>query len=155
MSCCICPINAFRSMLPRSGMPPANIASKGVPRNGFAPAPSSPSSLGPLGVPSGPLPPSLLMPPSYPSPPRAPRVGRVTNAATRSGNVVRLLDVRYAVLDPAEVLTAVADPTAGGVNLFVGAVRDHDHGLGVVRLEYSAHPTAPAELRAVAEEVAA
>ncbi|MFL6062408.1 MAG: molybdenum cofactor biosynthesis protein MoaE [Marmoricola sp.] len=79
----------------------------------------------------------------------------MTNAATRSGNVVRLLDVRDAVLDPAEVLAAVADPTAGGVNLFVGVVRDHDHGQDVVRLEYTAHPTALAELTAVAEEVVA
>lgn len=47
------------------------------------------------------------------------------------------------------------DPAAGGVNVFVGAVRDHDHGNPVVRLEYSAHPTALTVLAEVAAEVAA
>jgi molybdopterin synthase catalytic subunit len=79
----------------------------------------------------------------------------VTSAATRSGNVVRLLDVREAALDVAEVSAAVADPAAGGVNLFVGAVRDHDGGGRVVRLEYTAHPTALDQLAAVAAEVVA
>ncbi|MCX6396469.1 MAG: molybdenum cofactor biosynthesis protein MoaE [Propionibacteriales bacterium] len=72
-----------------------------------------------------------------------------------AGNTVRLLGVRDTPLDTGEVLAAVQDQAAGGVNLFVGAVRDHDHGLGVVRLEYSAHPTALDKLAEVAEEVAA
>lgn len=50
---------------------------------------------------------------------------------------------------------AVEDPAAGGVNLFIGAVRDHDGGQGVLRLEYSAHPTALDRLAEVAAEVAA
>lgn len=79
----------------------------------------------------------------------------MTPTSVVSGNVVRLLDVREDALDPAEVLAAVADASAGGVNLFVGAVRDHDHGHDVVRLEYSAHPTAVQVLTEVAEEVAA
>lgn len=79
----------------------------------------------------------------------------MTSTSVASGNVVRLLDVREDALDPAEVLAAVADASAGGVNLFVGAVRDHDHGHDVVRLEYSAHPTAVQVLTEVAEEVAA
>ena len=54
-----------------------------------------------------------------------------------------------------EVLAAVSDPGAGGIALFVGTVRDHDGGRGVVRLSYAAHPTAAAELRRVAEKVAA
>ncbi|GAA1072225.1 molybdenum cofactor biosynthesis protein MoaE [Tsukamurella spumae] len=37
---------------------------------------------------------------------------------------------------------AVARAEAGAVVGFVGAVRDHDEGRGVTRLEYSAHPTA-------------
>jgi molybdopterin synthase catalytic subunit len=68
---------------------------------------------------------------------------------------IRLLDLREIALDPAEVLAAVDDPTAGGVNLFVGVVRDHDHGETVDHLDYTAHPSAIERLREVAEEVAA
>lgn len=79
----------------------------------------------------------------------------MTSASERSGNVVRLLDVRDEPLDVAEVIAAVADPGAGGLNVFVGAVRDHDGGQGVTRLDYSAHPTALERLAEVAAEVAA
>ena len=68
--------------------------------------------------------------------------------------VVRLLDLREIPLDPAEALAAVEDPAAGGVNLFVGTVRDHDGGEQVDHLDYSAHPTASDRMRQVAEEVA-
>jgi molybdopterin synthase catalytic subunit len=68
---------------------------------------------------------------------------------------VRLLDVREQPLDVAEVIAAVADPAAGGLNVFVGAVRDNDDGHDVVRLEYAAHPTAVEMLATVAAEVAA
>lgn len=67
--------------------------------------------------------------------------------------VVRLVDIREDPLDVAEVLAAVDDPAAGGQTLFVGAVRDHDDDRGVTGLEYSAHPTALDQLRAVAERV--
>lgn len=79
----------------------------------------------------------------------------MTSASALPGNVVRLLDVRDQPLDVAEVTAAVADRSAGGVNVFVGAVRDHDGGQGVTRLEYSAHPTALDRLAEVAAEVAA
>jgi molybdopterin synthase catalytic subunit len=69
--------------------------------------------------------------------------------------VVRLLDLRETELDPAEVLAAVDDPAAGGVNLFVGAVRDHDGGEQVDHLDYTAHPSALDRMREVAEGVAA
>jgi molybdopterin synthase catalytic subunit len=39
--------------------------------------------------------------------------------------------------------------------LFVGVVRDHDHGAEVAALDYSAHPSVVASLRAVCEEVGA
>jgi len=67
---------------------------------------------------------------------------------------IRLLDLRDGALDPAEALAAVDDPAAGGVNLFVGAVRDHDHGDSVDHLDYSAHPTAMERLGEVATGVA-
>jgi molybdopterin synthase catalytic subunit len=68
---------------------------------------------------------------------------------------IRLAEIRGTDLSVDEVLSAVSDPAAGGVSLFVGTVRDHDHGEDVVRLSYSAHPSAAAELRRVAEKVAA
>ncbi|MCF6523465.1 molybdenum cofactor biosynthesis protein MoaE [Streptomyces sp. JJ36] len=68
---------------------------------------------------------------------------------------IRLLGVRETPLSLDEVFTAVGDPSAGGTALFVGTVRDHDGGSDVTRLGYSSHPTAEAELRRVAEKVAA
>jgi molybdopterin synthase catalytic subunit len=67
---------------------------------------------------------------------------------------VRLVAVREQPLDVAEVTAAVSDPAAGGLAVFVGTVRDHDRGQGVLRLEYTAHPTAAARLAEVAAEVA-
>jgi len=54
-----------------------------------------------------------------------------------------------------EVRAAVTEPSAGAVVVFAGAVRDHDHGRGVTSLSYSAHPSAAAELKRVAEKIAA
>ena len=70
-------------------------------------------------------------------------------------NVIRLAELRHGALSVDEALNAVRDPSAGGIALFTGVVRDHDQGRGVVRLTYSAHPSAVAELRQVAEKVAA
>nr|WP_221475791.1 molybdenum cofactor biosynthesis protein MoaE [Sphaerisporangium rubeum] len=66
-----------------------------------------------------------------------------------------MLAIRDTPLSVDEVLAAVADHAAGGTTLFVGTVRDHDQGKAVTTLSYSAHPTAEAELRRVAEKVAA
>lgn len=66
---------------------------------------------------------------------------------------LRLCAITDEPVDVAAVLAAVEDPTAGGTNLFVGHVRDHDRGKGVVTLDYEAHPSALEELRRVAEEV--
>jgi molybdopterin synthase catalytic subunit len=67
---------------------------------------------------------------------------------------VRLVGLRETPLDVAEVLAALDDEASGGLALFVGRVRDHDHGLGVRGLEYSAHPTALDALRRVCDSVA-
>jgi molybdopterin synthase catalytic subunit len=72
-----------------------------------------------------------------------------------SAAAVRLLGIRDAPLSVDEALAAVADPAAGGVAVFVGAVRDEDEGRTVTSLDYAAHPGALAALRAVAERVAA
>lgn len=69
-------------------------------------------------------------------------------------DVIRLLAIRDTVLSVDEVLAAVGDHAAGGTTLFVGTVREQDHGKPVTRLSYSAHPSAESELRAVAEKVA-
>jgi molybdopterin synthase catalytic subunit len=70
-------------------------------------------------------------------------------------NVIRLAELRAEPLSADEVRAAVADPGVGGIAIFVGTVRNHDQGREVTRLSYSAHPTAAAQLRAVAEKVAA
>ncbi len=68
---------------------------------------------------------------------------------------IRLLAIRDTPLSLDEVFRAVGDDAAGGTALFVGTVRNHDGGADVDSLGYSSHPTAEAELRRVAEKVAA
>ncbi|MDQ1699125.1 MAG: molybdopterin synthase catalytic subunit [Frankiaceae bacterium] len=67
---------------------------------------------------------------------------------------VRLVAIRETPLSVDEVLSAVMDPAAGGLVVFVGTVRDVDGGRAVGGLGYSAHPAAEESLRAVAESVA-
>lgn len=62
------------------------------------------------------------------------------------------LDAQPIVLAEHEAL--VAHQAAGAVVGFVGAVRNHDGGRSVTRLEYSAHPTAAQVLADVAAEIA-
>jgi molybdopterin synthase catalytic subunit len=69
--------------------------------------------------------------------------------------VIRLAEFRTEPLSVDEVHAAVADPGAGAIALFVGTVRDHDHGRAVAELSYSAHPSGAQQLREVAEKVAA
>ncbi len=69
-------------------------------------------------------------------------------------SVVRLVELREAPLDVAEVVTALEDDGSGGLTLFIGRVRDHDHGIDVRGLEYSAHPRALDALREVCAAVA-
>jgi molybdopterin synthase catalytic subunit len=72
-----------------------------------------------------------------------------------SASTVRLAALRDQPLSVDEVVEAVRDPAAGGLVVFVGAVRDNDDERAVDRLDYEAHPSAEARLREVAEEVAA
>ncbi|MEW2519333.1 molybdenum cofactor biosynthesis protein MoaE [Actinacidiphila alni] len=74
-----------------------------------------------------------------------------------NGGPIRLLAIRDTPLSVDEVFAAVGDDAAGGTTLFVGTVRDHDgdSAAAVTGLGYSAHPSAEAELRRVAEKVAA
>jgi molybdopterin synthase catalytic subunit len=68
---------------------------------------------------------------------------------------IRLIGIRDTPLSVDEVLAAVDDPAAGGIDLFIGTVRDTDGGKGVTGLGYSAHPSAAARMREVAEKVVA
>ena len=68
---------------------------------------------------------------------------------------IRLIAIRDTELSVDEVRDAVADPAAGGEVLFIGTVRDNDADRGVTALSYTAHPSAEAELRRVAEDIVA
>ncbi|AJE42414.1 molybdenum cofactor biosynthesis protein MoaE [Streptomyces nodosus] len=68
---------------------------------------------------------------------------------------VRLVAVRDTPLSVDEVFRAVGHEAAGGIALFVGTVRNHDGGAAVDALGYTCHPSAEAELRRVAEKIAA
>jgi molybdopterin synthase catalytic subunit len=65
-----------------------------------------------------------------------------------------LVEVREEPLSVDEVLASVEDPAAGGVVSFTGLVRASDGGRDVTRLEYSAHPSAVEQMRAVVQAVA-
>lgn len=65
---------------------------------------------------------------------------------------VRLAAVSDVAVDTAAVAALVDDARAGAVVTFVGAVRNHDGGRDVTSLSYSAHPSAEATLREVADE---
>lgn len=69
-------------------------------------------------------------------------------------SIIRLAEVRDTPLSADEVLAAVMDPAAGGVGLFVGAVRDHDGGREVTALSYTGHPSAAERLRESAGRIA-
>ena len=79
---------------------------------------------------------------------------RANDAGPVTGRV-GLTRVTRDPLDPAEHYAAVQDPAAGATVSFSGVVRDHDHGRSVLRLEYSAHPSAEQTLFEVLGEVAA
>ena len=71
-----------------------------------------------------------------------------------AGSVIRLIALRDEPLSVDEARAAVVSAGAGGIALFAGAVRDHDEGRTVAGISYTAHPSAVAELRRVAEQIA-
>lgn len=68
---------------------------------------------------------------------------------------VTLVEIREEPLSVDEILRSVSHPRAGGVCLFVGTVRDHDHGERVDELDYSAHPQAAQTAQALADRIEA
>ncbi|GHG55810.1 molybdopterin biosynthesis protein MoeE [Streptomyces glebosus] len=81
--------------------------------------------------------------------------GRDHPGERAAADPIRLLEIRDTPLSVDEVFAAVGDAAAGGTALFVGTVRSHDNGADVDGLGYSAHPTAEAEMRRIAEKVTA
>ncbi|ULE35345.1 molybdenum cofactor biosynthesis protein MoaE [Mycobacterium sp. IDR2000157661] len=69
--------------------------------------------------------------------------------------VVLRADLSEQTIEAGEHEAMVADAAAGAVVSFAGVVRNHDGGRDVVRLEYSAHPSAAQTLADVVAEVAA
>ncbi len=53
-----------------------------------------------------------------------------------------------------QALRLVSGPTVGGIAVFVGTVRNSDHGADVVSLDYTQHPSAVDVLTRCAEETA-
>lgn len=82
--------------------------------------------------------------------------GDVAGSVGRDGRGrVVLADVRETPLSVDECLAAVSSAGVGGIALFVGTVRNFDHGMVVAELAYSAHPRARAEIERVAAQVVA
>jgi molybdopterin synthase catalytic subunit len=69
--------------------------------------------------------------------------------------VVLRADLSEQTIELADHEALVADASAGAVVSFAGVVRDHDGGRAVIRLEYSAHPSASQTLAEVAAQIAA
>lgn len=66
-------------------------------------------------------------------------------------SVFRVLETPLVVAD---ANAAVSGPQIGGIDLFLGAVRDHNDGRAVTRLEYHAYVSmAEKEMRRIAEEI--
>lgn len=80
----------------------------------------------------------------------------VAEIGTRHGHevVVRLAEVRDTPLSQDEVSASLTLPAAGAMVVFTGMVRNHDDGLSVCTLDYTAHPNAEARLREVLVRVA-
>ena len=70
-------------------------------------------------------------------------------------DAVALVALSDAPLSVDEVLHAVRHPACGGVAVFLGVVRDHDHGDVVTALDYEAHPSAVETMRRTCDDVLA
>lgn len=75
-------------------------------------------------------------------------------APVPAGAVVREASTSEEPLSVDRLLAQVRDPRVGGIALFLGVVRDHDHGAAVTSLDYTAHPSAADVLRRCAEQTA-
>ncbi|HEX6757195.1 MAG TPA: molybdenum cofactor biosynthesis protein MoaE [Propionibacteriaceae bacterium] len=67
---------------------------------------------------------------------------------------IRQVGISESPLNVDQALHIVSGPAVGGIALFVGTVRNSDHGAGVVSLDYTQHPSALEVLTRCAEETA-
>jgi molybdopterin synthase catalytic subunit len=67
---------------------------------------------------------------------------------------VRLARISSEPLSIERCVSAVSEPAVGGIGVFVGTVRDHDHGREVTALTYEAHPSATQVLLDICEKIA-
>ena len=67
---------------------------------------------------------------------------------------IRQVGISESPLDVAKALRLVSGPEVGGIALFVGTVRNHDHESEVVSLDYTQHPSAVDVLTKCAEQTA-
>ncbi|HQU58915.1 MAG: molybdenum cofactor biosynthesis protein MoaE [Phaeodactylibacter sp.] len=67
-----------------------------------------------------------------------------------------MIDIQllHTPLLPQNCIDFVASPSAGGIDVFIGTVRNHTQEKSVVRLEFEAYePMAVSEMRKIAEQV--
>jgi molybdopterin synthase catalytic subunit len=67
---------------------------------------------------------------------------------------IRQVGISESPLSVDQALRLVSDPAVGGIALFVGTVRNSDHGVDVDSLDYTQHPSAVEVLTKCAEEIA-
>jgi molybdopterin synthase catalytic subunit len=67
---------------------------------------------------------------------------------------IREVGISESPLNVDQALRVVSDPAVGGIALFVGTVRNSDHGADVVSLDYTQHPSAMDVLTKCAEQTA-
>jgi molybdopterin synthase catalytic subunit len=67
---------------------------------------------------------------------------------------IRQVGISESPLSVDQAISLVSEPEVGGIALFVGTVRNSDHGTGVISLDYIQHPSAVDVLTKCAEETA-
>ena len=67
---------------------------------------------------------------------------------------IRQVGISESPLSVDQAISLVSGPEVGGIALFVGTVRNSDHGTGVISLDYTQHPSAVDVLTTCAEETA-
>lgn len=71
-------------------------------------------------------------------------------------NLQTNIQISAAPLDAPQCISWLADPSCGGIDLFVGTVRSHTKGKAVLHLEFEAYERmALSEMTIIAEEAAA